>query len=75
MQEQIRLTNWEKFREPLILDKAQQQAFEHERSGGNGGGGRGLGTKGLQKKVNKPPLRVNVINFELNGFNASIWVP
>ena len=27
------------------------------------------------KKVHKPPLRVNVINFELNGFNASIWVP
>ena len=27
------------------------------------------------KKVHKPPLRVNVINFELNGFNASIWIP
>ena len=27
------------------------------------------------KKVHKPPLRVNAINFELNGFNASIWVP
>ena len=27
------------------------------------------------KKVHKPPLRVNVISFELNGFNASIWVP
>ena len=27
------------------------------------------------KKVHIPPLRVNVINFELNGFNASIWVP
>ena len=27
------------------------------------------------KKVHKPPLRVNVINFELNGFNTSIWVP
>ena len=24
--------------------------------------------------VHKPPLGVNVINFELNGFNASIWV-
>ena len=24
------------------------------------------------KKVHKPPPRVNVINFELNGFNASI---
>ena len=27
------------------------------------------------KKVHKPPLGVNVINFELNGFNASMWVP
>ena len=27
------------------------------------------------KKVHKPPLRTNVINFILNGFNASIWVP
>ena len=27
------------------------------------------------KKVHKPPLRVNAINLELNGFNASIWVP
>ena len=27
------------------------------------------------KKVHKPPLRVNVINFELNGFNASTSVP
>ena len=27
------------------------------------------------KKVHKPPLRVNVINFELKGFNAPIWVP
>ena len=26
------------------------------------------------KKVHKPPLRANVINFELSGFNASIWV-
>ena len=25
------------------------------------------------KKVHKPPLRVNVINFELSGFNASIF--
>ena len=25
------------------------------------------------EKVHKPPLRVNVINIELNGFNASIW--
>ena len=29
----------------------------------------------FSKKVHKPPFRVNVINFELNGFNASIWVP
>ena len=27
------------------------------------------------KKVHKPPLRTNVIDFELSGFNASIWVP
>ena len=29
----------------------------------------------IAEKVHKPPLGVNVINFELNGFNASIWVP
>ena len=27
------------------------------------------------KKVHKPPLWVNVFNFELNGLHASIWVP
>ena len=27
------------------------------------------------KKVHKPPFGVNIINFELNWFNASIWVP
>ena len=30
------------------------------------------------KKVHKPSLRVNVISFELNGFNAihiGVWVP
>ena len=27
------------------------------------------------EKVHKPPLWVNVINFELNGLDASIWVP
>ena len=27
------------------------------------------------EKVQKPPLGFNVIRFELNGFNASIWVP
>ena len=27
------------------------------------------------KKVDKPTLGVNVIDFELNGFNAFIWVP
>ena len=26
------------------------------------------------KKVHKPPLRINVINFELDGFNASMPV-
>ena len=29
----------------------------------------------IAEKVHKPPLAVSVINFELNGFNASIWVP
>ena len=29
----------------------------------------------LQKKVHKPPFGVNVIHFEINGFNAFIWVP
>ena len=27
------------------------------------------------EKVHKPPLCINVINFELNWFDASIWVP
>ena len=27
------------------------------------------------EKVHKPPLWVNVINFELNWLDASIWVP
>ena len=27
------------------------------------------------RKVHKPPLGVNVINFELNGFNVFLWVP
>ena len=27
------------------------------------------------EKVHKPPLGIDVLNFELNGFNASIWVP
>ena len=27
------------------------------------------------EKVHKPPLWVNVINFELNGLDASVWVP
>ena len=29
----------------------------------------------IAEKVHKPPLGVDVINFELNGFNAFIWVP
>ena len=29
----------------------------------------------INEKVHKPPLRVNLISFKLNGFNASIWVP
>ena len=27
------------------------------------------------RKVHKPPLGANVINFELNGFNVFLWVP
>ena len=27
------------------------------------------------EKIHKPPLWINVITFELNGLNASIWVP
>ena len=29
----------------------------------------------IAEKVHKHPLGVNVINFELNGFNAFIWIP
>ena len=29
----------------------------------------------IVEKVHKPPLEINVINFELNGFNPSILVP
>ena len=34
--------------------------------------GRGAQRAKIAAKVHKPPLGVN---FELNGFNASIWVP
>ena len=35
------------------------------------GGARGATQRAkFAKKVHKPPLRVNVINFELNGFNG-----
>ena len=27
------------------------------------------------EKVHKPPLWINVIHFELNGLDASAWVP
>ena len=29
----------------------------------------------ISQNVKKPPLTVNVINFEFFGFNVSIWVP
>ena len=29
----------------------------------------------IAKNVKKPPLTVNVIDFEFFGFNVSIWVP
>jgi hypothetical protein len=37
--------------------------------------GHGAQRARFAKKVNKPPLGVNVINFELNGFNGSLGVP
>ena len=33
--------------------------------------GRGAQRAKITEKVHKPPLEVNVINFELNGFNLS----
>ena len=36
---------------------------------------RGAQRAKISEKVHKPPLGVNVINFELNGFNAFIWIP
>ena len=39
-------------------------------------GGRGATQRAkFAEKVYKPPLGVNVNNFELNGLDASIWVP
>ena len=35
---------------------------------------RGAQRAKIAEKVHKPPLVVNISNFELNGFNASIWV-
>ena len=29
----------------------------------------------FNEKVHKPPLKINVINFELNGFNVSLRPP
>ena len=29
----------------------------------------------IAEKVHKPSFGINFINFELNGFNALIWVP
>ena len=41
-----------------------------------GGGSRGATQRAkFAKKVHKPSLSVNVISFEVNEFNASIWVP
>ena len=36
---------------------------------------RGAQRAKFAEKVHKPPLGVNVIDFELKGFNASIWIP
>ena len=54
----------------MSSDDATQ--FTHCRAVGPGGATQWAK---FAKKVNKPPLGVNVINFELNRFNASIWVP
>ena len=37
--------------------------------------GRALHRAKFSEKVHKPPLWVNVINFGINGLNASKWVP
>ena len=49
-----------------------QNAFFAKHATHSGGGAQ---RAKYAKKVHKPPLGVNVINFELNWFNASIWVP
>ena len=36
---------------------------------------RGTQRAKFAEKVHKPPLWVNVVNFELNGLDASIWAP
>ena len=36
---------------------------------------RGAQRAKIAEKVHKPPLGINVINFEFNGFNAFISVP
>ena len=38
-------------------------------------GGRGAPKAKCAEKVHKPTLWVNIINFELNRLDASIWVP
>ena len=38
-------------------------------------GGSGTQRAKFARKVHKPPFGVNVINFELNGFNVFLWVP
>ena len=41
----------------------------------NLGHGHGTQRAKFAKKVHKPPLGVNVIDFEINVFNTSRWVP
>ena len=67
------------FKEIVVMTKIWQTIFLSNpnvhipgmlEAGGGQGGGR-TPHKGLRaEKVHKPPLEVNVINFELNGFNA-----
>ena len=41
----------------------------------NRGDGRGALWARIAQNVKKPPLTVNVVDFEFFGFNVSIWVP
>ena len=63
-----------KFQQKIALRFTDLDSFSLSNSRHVGGGG-ATKTAKFAKKAHKPPLSVNVLNFELNGFNASIWVP